>query len=118
MSRCGDGLEQEPDGDIHLVVSDTQGRTMIAEFPNSSCLSATPPAPRAAMNSARNQLLAAYGQPGPGFNRASGTVILAGVGFFDVLHGQVGAASNGVELHPVLAFHADTGVTRAEHPAS
>jgi hypothetical protein len=112
------GLEQEPDGDIHLVVSDPQGRTMIAEFPNAACLSGAPSAPRAAMNSARNELLAAYGQPGPGFNRASGTVSLAGVGFFDVLHGQVGAASNGVELHAVLVFRAETGVLPADDPVS
>jgi hypothetical protein len=103
------GLEQEPDGDVHLVVSDPRGRTMIAEFPNAACVSGAPSAPRAAMNSARNELLAAYGQPGPGFNRTSGTVSLAGVGFLDALHGQVGAASNGVELHPVLAFRTETG---------
>jgi hypothetical protein len=112
------GLEQEPDGDVHVVVSDPQDRTMIAEFPSAACLSGAPPAPRAAMNSARNELLAAYRQLGPGFNPASGTVGLAGVGFFDVLHGQLGAASNGVELHPVLAFHAETGVTRAKNSTS
>jgi hypothetical protein len=98
------GLEQEPDGDIHLVVSDAQGRTMIAEFPNAACLSGAQSAPRAAMTGARNELLAAYGPPGPGFNRASGTVSLAGVGFFDVLHGQTGVAPNGIELHPALGF--------------
>ena len=106
------GLEQEPDGDIHLVVSDAQGRTMIAEFPNAACLSGAQSAPRAAMTGARNELVAAYGPPGPGFNRASGTVSLAGVGFFDVLHGQAGAARNGVELHPALAFRVETGAGR------
>ena len=30
------------------------------------------------------------------------TLVVTGVGFFDFLHGQTGAAPNGIELHPVL----------------
>jgi hypothetical protein len=31
-------------------------------------------------------------------------VTVTGVAFFDILHGQEGVASNGVELHPILAI--------------
>jgi hypothetical protein len=31
-----------------------------------------------------------------------------GVGFFDSVHGQPGVAPNGIELHPVLGFNADS----------
>jgi hypothetical protein len=35
------------------------------------------------------------------------TVIeIIGVGFFDFIHEQRGAAKNGIELHPVLFLHA------------
>jgi hypothetical protein len=29
---------------------------------------------------------------------------VTGVAFFDFLHGQTGAAPNGIELHPILRF--------------
>jgi hypothetical protein len=32
------------------------------------------------------------------------TVSVAGVGYFDSLHGQMGVAPNGIELHPILAM--------------
>jgi hypothetical protein len=34
--------------------------------------------------------------------RTSVPVSVTGVGFFDVVHGQMGMAPNGLELHPVL----------------
>jgi len=36
------------------------------------------------------------------FQTAGETVTVTGVGFFDLLHGQSGAAPNGIELHAVL----------------
>ena len=37
------------------------------------------------------------------------TIIVTGVGFFDFLHGQTGAAPNGIELHPVLKIELESG---------
>jgi hypothetical protein len=36
-------------------------------------------------------------------------VVVTGVGFFDFLHGQTGAAPNGIELHPVLKIELESG---------
>lgn len=41
-------------------------------------------------------------------------VSLAGVGYFDSLHGQPGAAPNGVEIHPVLAVCFGKGCALAD----
>ena len=32
------------------------------------------------------------------------SVTITCVGFWDILHGQIGVAPNGIELHPVLRF--------------
>ena len=37
-----------------------------------------------------------------------GKVSLSGVGFFDLIHGQGGVATNGIELHPILSFNASS----------
>lgn len=39
-----------------------------------------------------------------GFTILHGDVIITGVGFWDIIHGQTGVAPNGIELHPVLSF--------------
>src|SRR5260370_37385818 len=31
-------------------------------------------------------------------------VVVTGVGFFDKVHGQMGVAKNGIEIHPILAI--------------
>jgi hypothetical protein len=86
-------IKNEPDGDIHLVLSDgTNG--MDAEIPSPSCVGAASPFAQAI---ARARAKFQAGQPA-----ANATISVEGVGFFDFLHGQVGAAPNGIELHPVL----------------
>jgi hypothetical protein len=112
----------ESDQDVHLVVQDKQGRTMIAEFPDPGCTTGASPTVRAKMSSARNALLKACGKPGKlRFVTLSGPAQLDGVGFFDDLHGQNGVAPNGIELHPVVRFSAiqcrRTGTRRDRHPA-
>ena len=37
------------------------------------------------------------------------TIVVTGIGFFDFLHGQTGAAPNGIELHPVLNIERESG---------
>ena len=91
---------QESDGDIHLVVKDSAGRSMIAEIPYGSCVPSTIRW-RAAILSAR----AAFGHTyavSTSWHYVHRLVDLRGVGFMDLLHGQTGVAPNGVELHPVI----------------
>ena len=88
------------DSDYHLVLSDSTGKTMIVEMPHPDCVGATSPfkAAISAARSAFNQQLRAT----TNMKTASIPVRVYGVGFFDSLHGQIGVAPNGIELHPVL----------------
>jgi len=102
------GYKLEEDGDIHIVVSDRpdgSGATMVAEIPSSDCLQAS--RARGEMDEARRAFLSVFQNrpPGPRFRplRRPQAVQITGVGFFDKLHGQTGAAPNGIELHPVLS---------------
>ncbi|MDQ2985047.1 MAG: hypothetical protein M3R70_14165 [Actinomycetota bacterium] len=96
-------LKTEPDLDIHLVVASlATRRKMIAEFPSPTCTKGA--RGRSLMTRARNALIAACGPSRSSWRRLTGTATIAGVGFFDVLHGQRGVAPNGIELHPVTAL--------------
>jgi hypothetical protein len=88
----------EADSDYHLVLSDAN-RTMIAELPAPACVAPGPL--RARIVAVRREFDARY-HPGPGFQHVNVPVTITGVGFFDSIHGQVGGAVNGIELHPVL----------------
>lgn len=98
----------EDDRDIHLVIADLDdpAQTMIVEFPDAQfCSGAVDSAHAAEMLDARAAFISAFGAPpSTRFERLSGTATVTGVGFYDVIHGQTGAAPNGIELHPVLAF--------------
>jgi len=90
----------EDDSDYHLVLADTSGNTMIAEIPKPSCVAAGSPfAP--GITNARSELDARF-TASTSFTAANVPVVVKGVGFFDVMHGQTGVAPNGIELHPVL----------------
>jgi hypothetical protein len=93
-------VKQEADSDFHLVLSDTGGRTMIAEIPSPSCVGSSPFLP--SMRYVRSKITAAY-YPTESWSRPNATVQVTGVGFFDFIHGQSGVAPNSIELHPVLA---------------
>ncbi len=94
--------KQETDSDYHLVLSDTGGRTMIAEIPSPTCVGPSSPF-LPAMRAVRTTFTAAF-HPGPSFQRVSVTVHVTGVGFFDFKHGQSGVAPNAIELHPILSI--------------
>lgn len=85
----------ENDGDLHLVLEDLEDstRTMVAEAPDSACALGSPHI-RAFADAYR----AARTAP------PRAIVIVDGIGFFDFLHGQGGAAPNGFELHPILSL--------------
>ncbi len=99
----------ESDSDIHLILDDGSGRTLIAEIPDPACVGTGSPF-AAAIANARAQFTARY-TPTGSFQAANIPVQVTGAGMFDFLHGQTGVAPNGIELHPVvdLVFNPATG---------
>jgi hypothetical protein len=98
---------KEDDRDIHLIVSRPHHRhhKMIAELPNVHCQGAASSIKRHAMRRARRHLVATCGRPSTSFQTLHGLAKIKGVAFFDIPHGQSGAAPNYIELHPLLRFH-------------
>jgi hypothetical protein len=110
-------MKLEDDLDINLVIADPRtGATMIAAFPSASCTTGATRKARAKMSRARAALVAACGAPTSSSRQLSGTGAITGVGFFDPVHGQAGAAPNGIELHPALAFTASSCGSVPEPP--
>jgi hypothetical protein len=97
----------ELDSDIHLVIADTGGRTMIAEMPASQCVGASSPF-LPSIKYVRAKFTSQF-HPSDIWHRVNTPVQIAGVGFFDFKHGQSGVAPNAIELHPVLRFNAGAG---------
>jgi hypothetical protein len=76
---------------------------MIAEMPLAACTSGAQH--RYAMSTARAELERAVGGPvGESWIHPGLRVRVAGVLFFDFLHGQSGHARNYAELHPITGF--------------
>ncbi len=92
----------EDDSDVHLVLADGQGHTMITEVPDVACIGLPSPF-KEQIRAVRSQLDARF-PTRPRYQPLSLAVTITGVGFFDVVHGQSGVASNGIELHPVLSL--------------
>ena len=90
-------VRPEDDGDFHLVLQDSQGRTMIAESPLGSC-------DRSATAKRQQQMAAARARV-----RLCSSASVTGVAFFDFYQGQTGVAPTAIELHPILAFRCLTG---------
>lgn len=94
-------VKQESDSDLHVIIGSSQGELNV-EAPMAVCDHASPYWQRLAV--ARTAIERAF----PNASSGSYTVVdryatIRGVLFWDVLHGQRGAA-NGVELHPVTMF--------------
>jgi hypothetical protein len=112
------GFKKEDDNDIHLAIADPAPGphpTMIAEFPASFC--ATGAVDEVQLGQARTAFEAAYGKPSSKFKTPTGCVTLTGVFFFDKIHGQLGVAPNGAELHPVIDFQNECGANPAAPPS-
>jgi hypothetical protein len=91
-------LKHEVSGDYHLVLQGASGSTMIANSPN--------PDPSFVNPSSRwvNEIAAVRKEIDrkiPGGKVTPVRVRIAGIGFWDFVHGQTGVAPNGIELHPV-----------------
>jgi hypothetical protein len=108
----------EQDSDYHLVLSDSGGRTMIAEVPAPQCVGSQSPF-LPTLRSVRRSFDAHYHVTDV-WQRPSVHVQVTGVGSFDFLHGQSGVAPNGIELHPVLAirFGGTPPASPPTHPTS
>ena len=88
------------DHDFHLVVKDTEHRSMVAEIPEAECMLSSPW--RRYVRDARATVDGRLHPTGAFQPVHDHVVSVVGVGFFDRIHGQKGHASNGIELHPVL----------------
>ncbi len=92
------------DDDYHLVVRDNNGKTLVAEIPRQSCLSATPQPLRNLIAQARVDLdtkFSGSGQAAGAFRFTNTQVKITGQGFFDRPHASA-SAPNGIEIHPIL----------------
>jgi hypothetical protein len=87
----------ESDLDVHVLLVDDQGYTMVVEFPHPACMRSSRVLAQAAR--ARQRLAQIVGSAPV---RGQHEVRVTGVLFFDHQHNQTGAARNGIELHPVL----------------
>lgn len=112
-------VKHEMDGDYHMVLQGSTGKTMVAEIPSPDCYSGDRAEVASDFQTARgvvDSLLATSSAESPvrtggspsvlQRQRTSVRVTVTGVGFFDFPHGQLGMAANGLELHPVLKIDA------------
>jgi len=93
-------VREESDSDFHLVLKDAAGRSMIAEIPAPSCVSKISPW-RSAIAATRWYFTKHY-RVTTSWHYIHRLVDVRGLGFFDEIHGQIGLAPNGIELHPVI----------------
>lgn len=98
------GAFTENDGDWHLVLFGLQNQraSLIAEIPDPACAGACRCGFAEAFAQARQALEDRLAQPNARDEAIRVTV--TGVGFLDRPHGQIGAAPNQFELHPVLSI--------------
>jgi hypothetical protein len=94
-------FQRSPDGDVHMVLADAEGHTMIAEATPPGCTGEHSPW-RARIAEVRAVVDDVVGQSLIGWGHR--TISMTGVGYMDSLHGQPGVAPNGMEIHPVLAI--------------
>lgn len=107
-------VKLEADSDVHMVLQDDAGNTMICEAVSPGCaqnssvidqIKAVRQAVEAQFPSVANGVVSVQAgviQPQQLANPVPVTV--SGVAFFDHPHGQMGVAPNAIELHPLLSF--------------
>lgn len=92
----------EADSDYHLELRGPTGAMMIAEIPSPTCIAGSSVLTQ--ITAARAAFDRIFGPDTRSWRQINRHVVITGVFFFDVLHGQSGAAPNGSELHPVLSI--------------
>ena len=101
------GYELEADSDLHAIIGNDAGRTIIVEFPHPDCMLGSRVLKQATEARAKfrhlvhTPMTTHYVQ-----EQKQIRVRVTGILFFDRLHGKIGVAPNGVELHPVLDIEA------------
>lgn len=101
-----------PDHDIHLVIADRRsGKQMVVELVDVACDGPDRSPFRDRMFEARRSFESACGQPTTKKKALRGTAHIEGIGFWDKPNHASGTLDNGLELHPVLAFHARSCAT-------
>jgi hypothetical protein len=100
------GFKHEQDGDFHIVIADPEdkSKTMVVEMPDPDCEKYD----AGGLRKLREEFEAEFGTVTAKYKKLKSPqrALVAGVGFFDFIHGQTGVAPNGFELHPVLSFYA------------
>jgi hypothetical protein len=104
-------FQRAPDGDVHMVLADEHGDTMIAEAAPPFCTDSVSPW-RSQIAAVRALVDHEIPMAMMGWRRQ--IVSMAGVGYLDSLHGQFGVAPNGIEIHPILAMCFGKGCTLPE----
>jgi len=100
--RCHITIKKfESDYDYHLVLSDANNHTLIAESPDPVCATASSSAHVNEFIAVRN-FIDAHIAWGNVYNVNLPDVDVTGVAFVDIEHGQTGVAPNNIELHPML----------------
>jgi hypothetical protein len=89
----------EDDSDIHLVIRNAAGKTMIAEIPSPRCVSRKS-LWRSQIAAARRTFMA-RDHATTTWKHVHQWITLRGLGFFDEIHHVTGQVPNGIELHPV-----------------
>src|SRR5262249_23889034 len=102
------------DLDYHMVIADSQGRTMMAEIPSPDSVPSSSPF-AAGIAHARAQFDAMFNVT-ENFQNVEVPVHITGVAFFDYKEGQAGQAANGIELHPVLDITFDSTFNLSASP--
>jgi hypothetical protein len=93
----------EADSDVHMVLDDGVGHTMIVEAVCPGCASGSLVAGQIA--DVRALVAAKFPTAvAGGIEQVSVPVTVTGIAFYDRLHGQTGVAPNGIELHPLIGF--------------
>ena len=94
--------KREDDGDYHLVLTDSTGKTMVGEIPDPLCPAVQSSRYILSIQKAREFFVFKMKQPAG--KVAPGTYEIKGIAFFDKIHGATGEAKNGVELHPIISI--------------
>ncbi len=100
-------FRREDDGDYHLVLMDLTDTTitMVGEIPNPDCSNTQKSLYLKSFQAARIEF---EKYKLPYFKVMHGTYKITGVALFDKVHGQLGCAPNGIELHPIMDFTKDS----------
>ena len=95
---------QEGDSDLHVVLQGETGATIIVEFPDAASCAPLSHAPGLMQKAREAFLQLVHDRPTSSFKHLQRPIPVTVVGplFFDKVHGQVGVAPNGAEIHPVL----------------